>query len=603
MTQRAPAPRIQVDLDAIAHNLRVFAEAVGVPVIAIVKANAYGHGMLEVARAALAAGASALGVADVDEALALRAAGIHAPVIAWLDSPSVDFGAAVEAGVELGLSSPQHLAMLGEWIEREGRLDGPVPLHVKLDTGLGRNGVREPDWSAMFALVRDYEARGYVELRGFMSHFSGTSEADDRAQIAAFDRAAALAATFGLEPRIRHLAATGGALAYPESRYDATRLGIALYGLDPLAPDARCGLELRPALTLTAHVRRYDVGDMPRWLLDVGQVDGLLPVAEGELVLQDEAGDRWRLERVDAAHCVVTPLGEVERSAQRRVTVIGGTASADAWAAASGTINYEVTTRLSARLAREYRGGAAAHPSHAARQRRAPARPESASPLPEFVIDDAGLGARLQQLAGDGGRLDLTADAYGFGLERVLGLAAGLRLKYVVRREHDLAALRDFGVSAAVEPFAPDETRAVYGLADDTRVPALLRSQLAQIKRVHAGQGVSYGYEWRAADTTTIGLVPVGYADAIPRSAARRAELLIGGVPAAIIGRVAMDQVVVDLGDRPCGPGEAVRLWGARPSDFSLHDWAAWTGLCADALVACLGTRVQRRSARDGEAI
>jgi alanine racemase len=253
VTQRAPAPRIHVDLDAVRHNLRVFADAVQVPVIAIVKANAYGHGMVEVGRAALAAGASALGVADVDEALALRAAGITAPVIAWLDAPSIDFGAAVEAGIELGFSSPQHLAMLADWIERESRVDGPVRVHIKLDTGLGRNGVREPDWPAMFTLASDYEARGYLEVRGFMSHFSGTSDSDDAEQIAAFDRATALAETFGLQPSLRHLAATAGALRFPEARYDATRLGIALYGLDPIAPDARCGLELRPALTLTAH--------------------------------------------------------------------------------------------------------------------------------------------------------------------------------------------------------------------------------------------------------------------------------------------------------------------------------------------------------------
>jgi alanine racemase len=351
-----------------------------------------------------------------------------------------------------------------------------VRVHIKLDTGLGRNGVREPDWPAMFTLASDYEARGYLEVRGFMSHFSGTSDSDDAEQIAAFDRATALAETFGLQPSLRHLAATAGALRFPEARYDATRLGIALYGLDPIAPDARCGLELRPALTLTAHVRRYDVDDMPRWLLDVGQVDGLLPVAEGELLLQDEAGDRWRLERVDACHCVVTPLGDVERSAHRRVTVIGGTASADDWAAA-------------------------------------------------------------------------------------------------------------------------------YGLADDTRAPAVLRSELAQIKRVHEGQGVSYGYEWHASETTTIGLVPVGYADAIPRSAAHRAELLVRETPAPLVGRVAMDQVVVNLGDRDGAPGEPVRLWGPRPSDFSLQDWAGWTGLCAEGLVAGLGTRVQRRSARDNEAV
>lgn len=603
MTQRAPAPRIHVDLDAVRHNLQAFSHAVQVPVIAIVKANAYGHGMVEVGRAALAAGASALGVADVDEALALRAAGITAPVIAWLDAPSIDFGAAVEAGVELGFSSPQHLAMLAGWIEREGRVDGPALVHIKLDTGLGRNGVREPDWPAMFTLASEYEARGYLEVRGLMSHFSGTSDADDADQIAAFDRAAALAETFGLQPSLRHLAATAGALKFPEARYDATRLGIALYGLDPVAPEARCGLDLRPALTLTAHVRRYDVDDMPRWLLDVGQVDGLLPVAEGELLLQDEAGERWRLERVDACHCVVTPLGDVEGSAHRRVTVIGGTASADDWAAASGTINYEVTTRLSARIAREDHGGVAEHPSHSARRRRTPERPASASPLPEFVIDDAELAARLQELAETGTALDLTADAYGLGLERVLGLAAGLRLKYLVRRPHDLAALRDFGVSASVEPFAPAATRAAYGLAEDTRVPGVLRSELAQIKRVHEGQGVSYGYEWHASETTTIGLVPVGYADAIPRSAAHRAELLVRETPAPLVGRVAMDQVVVNLGDRDGAPGEPVRLWGPRPSDFSLQDWANWTGLCVEGLIAGLGTRVQRRSARDNEAV
>jgi alanine racemase len=599
VTAPVPAPRIHVDLDAIAHNLRAFADAVGVPVIAIVKANAYGHGMLEVGRAAVAAGAAALGVADVDEALQLRAGGITAPVIAWLDAPSIDFGAAVLAGVELGLSSPQHLAMLASWAERSGRMDEPVPVHIKVDTGLGRNGTREADWRPMFALARDYEQRGLVRVRGLMSHFSGTSDDDDRAQLAAFERALGAARAAGLKPTVRHLAATAGALRLPEARYDATRLGIALYGLDPLAPGAHCGIELRPALTLTAHVRRRDVDEMPRWLLDVGQVDGLLPVAEGELTLHDEAGDAWRLERVDATHCIVTPLGDVERSEVRRVTVIGGTATADDWAAASGTINYEVTTRLSSRLPREFHGGHASHPAGARRPRAV--APQVASPLPELVIDDAELAARLAELARDGVPLDLTADAYGFGLERMLGLASGLRLELLVRREHDRAALREYGVTARVEPRAGLASRAIYGFGGDAPSPTVLRSELAQIKRVPAGQGVSYGYEWRAPAPTTLGLVAVGYADAIPRSALGRASLVVDGVPAPIVGRVAMDQVVVDLGDRESRPGAPVRLWGWRASDATLADWETWTGLTAEGIVAGLGARVRRRSRVDLE--
>lgn len=579
-------PVIEVDLDAIRENYIAFSKAVGVTVIPVVKAEAYGHGALAVAQTVVAAGAPMLGVADAREATSLRDAGIDVPILAWLHSPKQDWDATFAANLEIGVSSFDMLAQVGERASQRSGAD--IRIHLKLDTGLGRNGARELDWLALFAQARDLERTSGVTIVGIMSHMAGAGKAQDLAQIASFERGIALADRVGLRPELLHLSATGSALRYPQARYDAVRVGIGLYGLSPFEPDEDPGIRLRPALSLTGPIERDDAG----WRIDVGTADGLAPLV-GELpALVDDHGDRWQIRRLEPNHCILEPLESVE-NARRTLTLIdrelGRSATADDWAAAADTINYEITTRLSTRIDRAY---LAPEPLQAA-DSIANGGEQRTAPLRTAVIDIDALRLGLQEQRAPA---DLSADAYGHGAAEVLPLVLAEGLEIVGRTHTEVAALRELGAKAAqLQTDAPDETRAFYGFAGDTRHAALsLRSELIHVKRVMPGQTVSYGYKWQTPKHTTLGLVPLGYADAIPRAAFERAHVSVGGVTVPIVGRVAMDQVVIDLGDIDCWPGLPVHIWGTGTGDVSLHDWAEWTGLTPGALCATLGPRVNR---------
>ncbi|MGO2113086.1 MAG: alanine racemase, partial [Pseudoclavibacter sp.] len=205
-------PRIEVDLAAVRHNVTTVQRAVDRPLMAIVKAAGYGHGALAVARAALDGGAESLGVADITEGLALRDAGIDAPMLAWLHGPSTDWAAAIEADIDVAVSSIEQLQLAASVAESIGR---PARIHAKIDTGLGRNGAIERDWGSVFAHLRDLEAAGTARFAGLFSHLSGASREADLQQVAAFERARALATRLGVSPERCHLGATAGGIDLP----------------------------------------------------------------------------------------------------------------------------------------------------------------------------------------------------------------------------------------------------------------------------------------------------------------------------------------------------------------------------------------------------
>lgn len=646
-----PAP-ITIDLDAIADNFRAFAASVGVPVIPVVKADAYGHGGAKVARVLAAmgdAGPQMLAVADVAEALALRAAGIDTPLICWLQSPSIDWSVArAVPKLHFGISSLHELAMIADAApEAAGRVDPSQAalVHLKLDTGLGRNGARECEWRALMAQAAQLERQGRIRVAGIMSHVSGTSAADDHEQLAAFNRGVSIAISTGLRPDIVHIAATAAAASHdqmyaaqpewevqePGGTYRprlAVRLGLALYGLDPLHPDTT-GLTLRPALSLRSAV----VGRDNNWVMELGQVDGL-PARVDALVLTDDDGDRWRVGRVGSTHTTLHPIDGTELA---EISCIGGaSASADDWATAADTINYEITTRLvsrlrdpltaraerSAALAAERRALASAGVLNAGqRQYRtdavstAPVAALNCAPRRLATIDLDLIAARLAGGTGAlhpgqharsvddrhlGERIDISADAYGFGAHIIAPLAQAHGKQLVARTERDVAWLARQGIHAEYLPTAGRDTRVAYGFHG--LLAASLTSELIQVKRVSVGQAVSYGYTWRASRPTTLGLVPLGYADAIPRSGFGRAKLFVNGHRVPIVGRIAMDQVVVDLGDMNCAAGMQVEVWGGR-NGAPIDEWCAWTGQTPTAVTASLGSRVVREYRGDVRAI
>ncbi|MGQ7295418.1 alanine racemase [Quadrisphaera sp. KR29] len=374
-----------VDLDAIAANAALLVQrAAPAAVMAVVKADAYGHGLVPAARAALAGGATWLGVAQLAEALALRAAGVTAPVLCWLWAPGQDVRAAVAAGVDLSASSAQAVGILAEAARAAGR---PVRLHLEAETGMGRGGATPADWpDAVRAALAAHE-QGLAELVGAWSHLARADEPDHPSagqQREAFEAALAAARELGATFPVRHLANSAALLTDPRARYDLVRPGIALYGLSPgggVGTPAQLGL--RPAMavrTRLALVKDVPAGqgvsyghthttDRPTrlGLVPLGYADGVPRAASGVGPVAVAGGRTTVAGRVCMDQFVVDlgGLPGAGRAAAGDVVELfgdgaGGGPTAEDWAAACGTIGYEVVARVSARLPRRYTGTAGA---------------------------------------------------------------------------------------------------------------------------------------------------------------------------------------------------------------------------------------------------
>ncbi len=251
-----PRAEIVVDLDAIRGNVAHLAQvAAPAEVMAVVKADGYGHGIVEVARAAREGGAGWLGVATMEEALALRAAGDTEPILAWLSVPGEDHTPAIEADVELAAYSVAQVESVAACADAAGR---PAALQLKVDTGLTRGGVALQDWSEAVEAARKAEEAGQVRVTGIWSHFACSDEPEHPAndqQERVFREALRAAADGGLRPRWRHLANSAATLTRPSARFDLVRCGLAMYGLSP-APTVHdaAGFGLRPAMTARARL-------------------------------------------------------------------------------------------------------------------------------------------------------------------------------------------------------------------------------------------------------------------------------------------------------------------------------------------------------------
>lgn len=359
-----PMREARIDLDAVRTNLaairRIVAPAL---VMAVVKADAYGHGALPVARAAVEAGADWLGVADIDEALALRDDGIAVPVLAWLHGTDADFESAIDADIDLGISSAAQL-------ERAAAA-GPAAVHLKLDTGLSRNGIAPDDAPATFARAAELQRTGTLRVRGILTHLSNTSRADDDAQIASFTELVGAARASGLDPQLRHVAATQAALTREDARLDMVRIGIGLYGLAPADGVEATSYGLRPAMELAgsvAAVRRVPLGSGVSYgfthrvmhettlaLVPLGYADGVPRAASntGEVLI---GHGRFPIVGRIAMDQFIVDVGDADVSVGDRVVLWGdpstGAPSVEEWAEAAGTINYELVTRIGPRVPR-----------------------------------------------------------------------------------------------------------------------------------------------------------------------------------------------------------------------------------------------------------
>ncbi|MGP6175975.1 alanine racemase [Microbacterium sp. A196] len=362
-----PFREATIDMDAIADNTRHIRRLTGVDVIAVVKANAYGHAAAPAAVAALSGGATRLGVAEIAEALDLRRQGINAPIVAWLHAPGERFESAAEQRIEVGISSFDQLEAAGAAAGTEGVLG----VHLKLETGLSRNGIPPKDWARVLAEAARLERIGRIRIVGLFSHLSNASDADDREALARFEEGTQLAASLGIHPEIRHIAATAAAIDLPEARLDAVRIGIGLYGLSPFDDRSSAELGLRPAMTLRASVaavRRVPTGagvsygydhrtkdETTLALVPLGYADGVPRQASGRGPVTI-GGRRFTVAGRVAMDQFVVDVGDSPVSVGDEVVLFGdptlGVPSATEWANAAGTINYEIVTRIGNRVPR-----------------------------------------------------------------------------------------------------------------------------------------------------------------------------------------------------------------------------------------------------------
>ena len=369
--------RAVVDLGSVRTNLGRVRELAGeAQVMAVVKADAYGHGMLEMARAARSNGAEWLGVALPSEALQLRADGDDGRILAWLWSPGdPDVDACVAAGVDLSVSSAW---ALDEVIASARRHGISARVQVKLDTGLSRNGLALEDWPDLIDALAQARSEGALQLEAIWSHLADADLPGAQTVVRQRERfvdAVARARDAGLVPGLLHLSNSGGLWAFPDCRFDLVRVGIAMYGLTP-APHLGGAQELglTPVMTVRAelaHVKRVPAGTSvsygSTWTSPVETVLGLVPVgyadgiprSSGGRVEVSIGGQRVPAVGRTAMDQFVVDLGAGSEAAPGDdVFLFGpgdhGELTADDWADRIDTIGYELVTRLGSRIPREY---------------------------------------------------------------------------------------------------------------------------------------------------------------------------------------------------------------------------------------------------------
>ena len=365
-----------IDLDAVAHNVRLLREHAGTAqVMAVVKADGYGHGASQTGRAALAAGATELGVATIDEAVALRRDGITAPVLAWLHPPGTDFAPALQSDVQIGVSSLRQLAELLDAVKRTGRT---ASVTVKVDTGLNRNGVGPADYPAMLPALKRALADDAIALRGIMSHLAHGDEPGNPLndlQARRLTEMVGQARDQGVHYDVVHLSNSPSVMTRPDLAFDMVRPGIAIYGQTPIPERGDMGL--RPAMTLkcsVALVRSVRAGDGVSyghtWVAEHDTTLALLPVGYADGVFRNLSGRidvliNGRLRRSVGRICMdqfvvdLGPDGDVSEGDDAILFGPGtdGEPTAQDWAELLGTINYEVVTSPRGRVIRSYRGG------------------------------------------------------------------------------------------------------------------------------------------------------------------------------------------------------------------------------------------------------
>lgn len=373
---------VEVDLDAITGNVAALKERVGgAELMAVVKADAYGHGLIPSARAAVRGGADALGVAQLAEAITARDAGITAPLLTWLYAPGADVAGALRRGIEVTVSSQWQLDAVVAAARESGH---SAPVHLKVDTGLARGGAlldseadsNDSAWHDLVTAVAPLLAEQVLDVKGIWTHFAYADAPEHptvRTQQETFHAAVAVAQRAGIQPDRQHIANSAATLTNPSAYLDMVRPGLAIYGLSPV-PDLGASQDygLTEAMRVTARlalVKRIKAGQGVSyghtWTAERDTIVGLIPMGYADGIPR-AAGNLGPLSlgRVTGRVCmdqIVVDLGpDFAGAAGDEVVIIGrgvdGEPTAQDWAAVTDTINYEIVTRMAPRVPRVYLG-------------------------------------------------------------------------------------------------------------------------------------------------------------------------------------------------------------------------------------------------------
>lgn len=375
VTTPVPQRVALIDTTAITANVRALRHVAGsAKLLAVLKADGYGHGIEPAARAALAGGADYLGTAVLEEAFAVREAGITAPLFSWLAAPGAPYARAIGCDINLAAYSLGQL----EEIAQAGTQAGKIPrIHLKIDTGMWRGGATHEDWPQLCASALSLERADKIKVVGIWSHLACADEPEHpsvAAQLAEFTWAISIAREQGLNPELCHIANSAATLAIPEAHFDMVRTGISVYGVNPLPEELRADSpELRPAMSLCAaivqtkrapagagvsygHTERTEV-ETTLAVVPLGYADGVFRSASSRGPVQI-AGQRFRVLGRVCMDQFTVDVGESRISAGDRAVLFGpgddGEPHVEAWAEASGTIPYEILTRIGSRVPRVY---------------------------------------------------------------------------------------------------------------------------------------------------------------------------------------------------------------------------------------------------------
>ena len=374
---------VLIDLGAIRENIKYLMAKSGKPALAVVKADGYGHGLLPVAKSALSAGASWLGVALLEEARALRQGGINAPIIAWLTPITDDFASAISEDIDIAIPSLAHLEAITSAAKSLGKC---ARIHLEVDTGMSRGGALN-EWSELVSSAKAYQDSGLIKVIGIWSHFARADEAGhefNNKQLENFKSAVAEAKSVGITPEVIHLSNSAAAINDADSHFDLLRLGIAIYGLSPDFSHMGSSekLNLKPAMSIRARI--HLVKDIPAGsqvgyggsaitkvdtklgVIAMGYSDGIPRNANSEAGVLVGNKRAPIIGRVSMDQFVVDLGRDSSAKAGDWAYIIGSNPSdsytsassytADSWASASATINYEIVTRIAARVKRIYQG-------------------------------------------------------------------------------------------------------------------------------------------------------------------------------------------------------------------------------------------------------